>query len=368
MQSDQNSSFQTLLQESTLRLNSQDDYGTGFFVAPGFVLTCKHVIGKSHRGSCIKANWNGQEVEAKVVGFLETYDIALLSVNLVNHPCVFLDKKEVEIGQRLYTYGYPEKGRDGDSTSPKYEGLSDKGRLLTLSGGNIRPGFSGSPVLNVQTQKVCAMTAKDRHRGIVEIQNKIVTAPIGGQAIPADIILSSWHELINNTWAVEFIFSMKLIGILGRFADSITLKENFVNPWTMNTSSPRTTQYLNQIILKWAKKLHFSFLSVEINNIEGVISNIYAKINIQEQDLHNCFSVSQGDMRWKIVSQFANQNYKAVAPFDHCVYMFLFLCTNNYIFVDMIGAELIRKKFIDFAKNSVKIKLSNIYANQKILS
>jgi len=364
MQSGQNSSFQMLLQESTLRLTILNNYGTGFFVAPGFVLTCKHVLGEvSNIENCIiKANWNGKEVAAKVVSFLENDDIALLSIDLVNHPCVFLDKQEVEIGQILYTYGYPEKKRDGDSASPTSEGLSDRGRLLTLKGSNIRPGFSGSPLLNLTTKKVCAMTAKERK---AFIPGTDVREPIGGQAIPADIIISSWAKLISNTSSIEVILSSKSIGILGVFADCIDREENFFNPWSINKSSLIPTQDLKQLILKWAKNIHFTFLSLEMNNIETVIGNIYAKANLQEQDLHNYFSIDQSDMRWKIVSQFANQNYKALAPFDHCVYMFLFLCTNDDIFVNMIGAELIRKNFIKFAKNSVNTKLSNIYVNQK---
>lgn len=361
MQFDQNSTFQILLQECTLRLNSQDDYGTGFFVAPGFVLTCKHVIGKSHRGSFIKANWNGKEVAAKVVSFLENYDIALLSVDLVNHPCVLLDKQEVEIGQRLYTYGYPDKERDGASASPKSEGLSDKGRLLTLSGSNIRSGFSGSPILNIKTQKICGMTAKDRQR---QILGTGVTEPIGGQAIPADIIISSWHELISNTCEIDFIFNSKLIGVLGIFADCIALEQNFVNPWTINATMLLPTQSLNHIILKWARNVHFSFLWLDMNTIEETLRNITTEANLKPEELYNYFSIPSSDMRFNIVSEFAKENYIARAPFEHCVYQFLFLCTNNCMFIDMIDAENVRKKFIEFAKYFIIRKICKLYVNE----
>ncbi len=362
MESGQNKSFQKLLQESTLRLTALNNYGTGFFVAPGFVLTCKHVIGElSNIENCIiKANWNGKEVAVKVVSFLENDDVALLSIDLVNHPCIVLDKQEVEIGQILYTYGYPEKERDGNSASPTSEGLSDRGRLLTLNGSNLRPGFSGSPLLNLTTKKVCAMTAKER-KGI--IPGTDVREPIGGQAIPADIIISSWPKLINNT-LVEVIFSMKSIGILGVFADCIKRKENFVNPWTIHKRSLVPTEDLKQIILKWARNVHSSFLALDVNTIELVIGNIDAQTKLQYEELCDYFSTPRNDIRLKIVIKFAEENYKAVAPFEHCVYQFLFICTNNRIFINMINAENIRKNFIEFANNQIMTKLSNIYMDR----
>ncbi len=365
MQSGQNSSFQRLLQESTLRLTILNNYGTGFFVAPGFVLTCKHVLGGvSNIENCIiKANWNGKEVAAKVVSFLENDDIALLSIDLVNHPCVFLDKQEVEIGQTLYTYGYPEKERDGNSASPTSEGLSDRGRLLTLKGSNIRPGFSGSPLLNLTTKKVCAMIAKERQ---VLIPGTDVREPIGGQAIPADIIISSWAKFITNTSSAEVIFSSKSIGVLGVFADCIEREEKFFNPWNINKSSLLPTQDLKQLILKWARNVHSSFLGgLNMNTIELVIGNIHAQANLQYQELYDYFSIPRHDMRLQIVSKFAEENYKAVAPFEHCVYQFLFICTNERIFINMINAESIRKNFIKFANNQIITKLSNIYMNIK---
>ncbi|MEG4443004.1 serine protease [Microcoleus sp. AT9_B5] len=365
MQLPQNRSFQRLLQESTLRLNSQYDYGTGFFVAPGFVLTCKHVIGKSDIGSCIKANWSDRELTAKVVSFLENDDIALLSVDLVNHPCVFLDKQEVEIGQRLYTYGYPHKERDGDSRSPESEGLSNKYRLLTLKGANIQSGFSGSPIVNIKTEKVCAMTTTDRK---LPIPGTDVKEILGGQAIPAEIIISFWSKLIGNTISVEIILSMRTLGVLGIFADCIKQEENFFYPWSIHTNNPLPTQDLRQVILKWARKVHFSFLGgLDMKTVELALSNIHERANLDYQELYNYFSIPRSDLRLQIVSKFAEANYKARAPFEHCVYQFLFICTNKHIFIDMINTETIQKKFIEYAKKFIIAELSSIYVNEKQL-
>jgi len=41
--------------------------------------------------------------------------------------------------------------------------------------------------------------------------------------------------------------------------------------------------------------------------------------------------------------------------------LFLFLSTNDHSFLNMIGAELIRERFIQFAENLITDKISGIY-------
>ncbi|NJK65493.1 MAG: hypothetical protein HC941_02195 [Microcoleus sp. SU_5_3] len=220
--------------------------------------------------------------------------------------------------------------------------------------------------MNIKTKKVCAMTTIARK---IRIPSTDVKELIGGQAIPADIIISSWAGLIGNTCSVEVILSMKSIGALGIFADYINREQNFVNPWNINTSSLLPTQDLKQIILKWARNIHSSFLGgLNMNTIELVINNIHTQANLQYQELYDYFSIPRNDMRVQIVSKFAEENYKAVAPFEHCVYQFLFISTNNRIFINMINAESIRKNFIAFASDQIITKLLNLYMNTKKIS
>ena len=67
--------------------------GTGFFVAPGVVLTCAHVIEAAQTGNIpIKVCWKGQTVTAQIQEFRSAVypDLALLQVPLSDHPCVLL--------------------------------------------------------------------------------------------------------------------------------------------------------------------------------------------------------------------------------------------------------------------------------------
>lgn len=145
------------LQKCTVRLRICSEQGTGFFVAPGLILTCAHVVAGAGSRS-IDVFWKDekQNYTAKVEQLRKdgTLDLALLRLEteMPNHPCVYFEQTSPEINDDLYIFGYPnERGADysdGDSATFKYEGESYKGTVLwhKLSRGLIPSGFSGSPL------------------------------------------------------------------------------------------------------------------------------------------------------------------------------------------------------------------------------
>lgn len=62
------SQLEDLLQQCTVKLSLSDlvGWGTGFFVAPGWILTCAHVIQAAH-GQPIQVRWQNQENWAEAV-------------------------------------------------------------------------------------------------------------------------------------------------------------------------------------------------------------------------------------------------------------------------------------------------------------
>ena len=149
------------LQKCTVRLNISNSQGTGFFVAPGLILTCAHVVEYADFNS-VDVFWKSdqQTYTAKIEKLLEyPLDLALLRLEgkVPNHPCVYLDLSEPKINEELYIFGYPkDEGinySDGDSATFKYEGESFKKDVLLhkLKEGQIIEGFSGSPLLNLRT-------------------------------------------------------------------------------------------------------------------------------------------------------------------------------------------------------------------------
>lgn len=194
-----------LLRQCTVRIDVPSGCGTGFFAAPGKVLTCAHVAESwQNDPSSIKIHYDNNEYRPHNVELLsKPYpDLGLLSVDLDGHPCVHLDPR-IQPGHRLWAYGYTRARASGEAVTVEYEGpamLSREQRLLKFKTGQVVPGYSGGPLLNTQTCSVCGLVKSTRDRA----------TDLGGGGIPAETILTkfpdlkilhdSFHER-DNRWA-----------------------------------------------------------------------------------------------------------------------------------------------------------------------
>ena len=162
-----------LVQRCTVKLLSphSNDWGTGFFVAKGRILTCAHVI-SDYEASHISVQWRSESpnITANVIQFFpEPIDLALLECDLESSkdipPCVFLSK-EFQPFHRLYIYGYPDDCPEGAGVTVQCEGdAKEQGvELIKFKAGQIRPGHSGAPIFNKNTGKVCGVVSETRNR------------------------------------------------------------------------------------------------------------------------------------------------------------------------------------------------------------
>ena len=183
--------LEALLQQCTVKLSVAGGWGTGFFVAPGLILTCEHVV--KHVGNCsIQVRWQHQENWAEAVverSPPDPYDLALLRVTTpteINPPCVYLDAA-IESRDPLYLFGYPDQDfPNGCPVTFSCEGLTgDEPPLIKFALGQVRPGMSGSPLLNQRTGKVCGIVKFTRDRSI----------DLGGGAVPTAVILECFPEV-----------------------------------------------------------------------------------------------------------------------------------------------------------------------------
>jgi signal peptidase I/DNA polymerase III delta prime subunit len=185
--------LEDLLQQCTVKLTlpNRTGWGTGFFVTPDLILTCAHVVRESE-GKPFQVRWQNQEswAEAVVEKLLpDPYDFALLRVTLSqegNPPCVYLDC-EVQSRDPLYLFGYPDQDfPNGCPVTLICEGLTgDKPALIKFALGQVRPGMSGSPLLNQRTGKVCGIVKFTRDRSF----------DLGGGAIAISTVFSQFPEL-----------------------------------------------------------------------------------------------------------------------------------------------------------------------------
>lgn len=180
------------LNDCTVRLSypgTKTHEGTGFFVGEGWILTCAHVLTK---GSTQQVNvwWQNRVYLAGIKSLPEepdSLDLALLELigDRPQHPWVSLDEAFL-VRDKLYTFGYPAEYPEGDPGTFEIEGLTgNESQLLKFKQGQVRPGLSGSPLLNERTRKVCGIIIKTRDR----------SSDLGGRAIPVGVIFDCFPEI-----------------------------------------------------------------------------------------------------------------------------------------------------------------------------
>ncbi|MFK0120048.1 trypsin-like peptidase domain-containing protein [Streptomyces sp. NPDC090994] len=151
--------------------------GSGFFAAPGYVVTCAHVAG-SEAGAAVKVHWGTTELAGKVVaasppparGGLWPYpDLAIVRLTdpPAGHPCAWLADRYPLGGSPLTAVGYSDTYRtvaEPLTSAFAYQGdqTLDGGRMLRLKQDEVTGGMSGGPVLDLDAGGVCAVVKATR--------------------------------------------------------------------------------------------------------------------------------------------------------------------------------------------------------------
>ncbi len=174
--------------------------GTGFFVAPGHVVTCEHVLGGATEGIQISDVDGAEYSLVKVADVSKDADLAVLQVKpAAEHRCVLLIGGQ-NFEDRFLTFGYSELHREGVPSPLVAEGNTGDERLLKLGRGQVQPGMSGAPILNRRTGGVCGVLSWTRNE----------QTDLGGYAIPIERLWllsptlkrqnEAYHEAHRDEW------------------------------------------------------------------------------------------------------------------------------------------------------------------------
>jgi hypothetical protein len=127
-------------------------------------------------------------------------DLALLQVNLSNHPCILLHDNGIEPFGKLYTYGYSGGESEAASTTFSCEGWAgERQELLKFKQGRARPGMSGSPLLSPDSGCVCGMMQSTFDRNI-DLGGKGLLSKVIFREFPALAALQKQFHQQDRRW------------------------------------------------------------------------------------------------------------------------------------------------------------------------
>src|SRR5215469_11731555 len=165
--------------------------GCGFYIAPDLIVTCAHVVGSKAPGSDINLRkWSSVGVEmlppARVLFLFRDDDIAFLQSAGPGEAVAALGA-DVRLRDPLVAVGFPrrEDREERDHFEATYEGqtlfLAASGRAgieEKFKGGQVEPGFSGGPLLNLRTKRVMGVVVATRDK----------RNDLGGWAIDIEVV------------------------------------------------------------------------------------------------------------------------------------------------------------------------------------
>jgi tetratricopeptide (TPR) repeat protein len=190
--------------------------GTGFFVAPGWVLTCAHVV-KEHETVALSPGGIGVSFPAVVAGrsaapppgwasgIWPFPDLALLKYSSAqgSFPSVLLDTCEPDGGRDCYTWGFPRRedvvDPVGSAVSVGYQGIDGDG-YYSLRSGLVHPGLSGAPLVCPVRRAVVGVVAatRDPHGALAGWASPVAALRAGEAVLPPDLAAAGEEVLRLN--------------------------------------------------------------------------------------------------------------------------------------------------------------------------
>ena len=189
--------------------------GTGFFAAPGWVLTCAHVVKDLQDVVLVPAGGGGSLLAMVVArsqepprGWMSALwpfpDLALLSYSGgLDWHCVLLEATLPGQNVDCHAWGYPRREERvdpvGDPASFRFIGESGDG-YLSLKADVVRPGISGAPLVCPDRRAVVAVMSgtRDPRMAVGGWATPISALVTGGPGVPEQLLEAGSEVLALN--------------------------------------------------------------------------------------------------------------------------------------------------------------------------
>lgn len=167
--------------------------GSGFFVAPGIVVTCNHVLSLGRLSSeeagasisVVSPTGGTYEVlDTRESSPAEQDDLAVLRVRPAHGHAVVLLDTGLRDRDPLYTHGFSEEHPDGATKELTAQRWEEMNRWLRVADGEVRRGMSGAPVFNQRTGAVCGVLRRNRYSrqalegSVVSVRRLLSLSPV----------------------------------------------------------------------------------------------------------------------------------------------------------------------------------------------
>ncbi|HUK70842.1 MAG TPA: trypsin-like peptidase domain-containing protein [Streptosporangiaceae bacterium] len=226
--------------------------GTGFFAAPGWVVTCAHVVGDlreamvtpaSPRVSLESAAWPVvARSDLPPAGWRSAFwpypDLAVLRADgEVEHPCPLLEARDP--AGECYSWGFPqvEQGIEpgGGPASFDFEGVTG-GDFLQLKAGQTAPGISGAPLVCPSLRAVVGVVAVSRDIGsaLGGWASPLSALLAGGEGVPEDLT-GAGEEIRKANRAAVIRYRREWNAVL-----PVEAGDALDQPWAQFTRGPRS--------------------------------------------------------------------------------------------------------------------------------
>ena len=198
--------------------SSSSGTGSGFFLdSNGYILTNNHVVeAAATRGTITVELSNGKKYGAKLMGRDNSYDLAVLKIDVTSAPTLQLGNSDLaQVGDSVIAIGSP-LGLSGTVTSGI---ISSKNRAVTTGNGSgessfinalqtdaaINPGNSGGPLVDATGAVIGVNSA------IATLGSSSQTGSIGlGFAIPINQAKKTAEQLIKTGFATYPIMGISV--------------------------------------------------------------------------------------------------------------------------------------------------------------
>jgi tetratricopeptide (TPR) repeat protein len=161
------SPIKQLVKNCTVKLWSAPNgnfLGTGFFVAPDQLATCRHVFFKNGNAVTGQFRIGGYEGEFKLAdNHLQHEGLDLLVVQLdapIAKQCINLEATTSQEGDRLWGWSYNTSYPEGSGLVPvlQTDAKHNGWEVYRVSRDIVKQGSSGTPILNVESGKLLGIT------------------------------------------------------------------------------------------------------------------------------------------------------------------------------------------------------------------